>query len=231
MSKWGGESGDFSYCLTLISRINGVLISPAFKCVFGCSDASLTQKVNEFIIGNKKLLRICLSGIAYEFNAREIIANVIGRFLITKARNRAFVGCPVVIIVDEAHNFLGRHIGSDDYTARLDAFEIIAKEGRKYGLSICLATQRPRDITEGVLSQMGTLIVHRLTNDRDREVVEKACGEIDRSASAFLPNLKPGEAAIIGADFPIPLTIQIEEPITKPKSDGPNFQRYWKDKQ
>jgi len=123
---------------------------------------------------------------------------------------------------------LGRHIGSEDYTTKLDAFELIAKEGRKYGLNICLATQRPRDITEGVLSQMGTLIVHRLTNDRDREVVERACGEIDRSASSFLPNLKPGEAAIIGADFPIPLTVQIEQPTTKPKSDGADFQKFWK---
>jgi hypothetical protein len=228
-SKWGKEDGNFSHCLSLVSRINGVLTSPAFDCVFACSDNLLTQKIDEFIVGNKKLLRICLSGIAHEFNAREIIANVIGRFLITKARNRVFIKCPVVVIVDEAHNFLGRHIGSEDYAARLDAFEIIAKEGRKYGLSICLATQRPRDVTEGVLSQMGTLIVHRLTNDRDREVVEKTCGEIDRSASAFLPNLKPGEAAIIGADFPIPLTIQIDKPTTKPKSGGPNFQQHWKD--
>jgi DNA helicase HerA-like ATPase len=110
-----------------------------------------------------------------------------------KARGGKFQSKPVVVIVDEAHNFLGRKIGSDDYAARLDAFELIAKEGRKYGLNICLATQRPRDITEGVLSQMGTLIVHRLTNDRDREVVERACGEIDRSASAFLPNLRPGD--------------------------------------
>lgn len=74
---------------------------------------------------------------------------------------------------------------------------------------------------------MGTLIVHRLTNDRDREVVERACGEIDRSTSTFLPNLKPGEAAIIGVDFPIPLTIQINIPTVKPLSDGPNFQDYW----
>jgi DNA helicase HerA-like ATPase len=58
---------------------------------------------------------------------------------------------------------------------------------------------------------MGTLIVHRLTNDRDREVVERACGEIDRSASAFLPNLKSGEAAIIGVDFPIPLTVHCQQ--------------------
>jgi len=77
------------------------------------------------------------------------------------------------------------------------------------------------------LSQIGTLVVHRLTNDRDREVVERACGEIDRSASSFLPNLKPGEAAIIGADFPIPLTIQIFPPEAKPKSDGPDYQKNW----
>jgi hypothetical protein len=53
--------------------------------------------------------------------------------------------------------------------------------------------------------------------------------EIDRSASAFLPNLKPGEAAILGADFPIPLPIQIKKPTTKPNSDGPDFQKAWKE--
>jgi len=94
-------------------------------------------------------------------------------------------------------------------------------------LNICLATQRPRDITEGVLSQMGTLLVHRLTNDRDREVVERACGEIDRSAAAFLPNLKQGEVAMVGVDFPIPVTIQIGRPSQPPMSDGPSFQELW----
>jgi len=74
---------------------------------------------------------------------------------------------------------------------------------------------------------MGTLIVHRLTNDRDREVVERACGEIDKAASAFLLNLRPGQAVIIGTDFPVPLTIQIDKPNTQPKSDGPDYQKYW----
>jgi len=227
-SKWGGDDGNFAHCLSLVARINGVLTSPAFQCVFHAgTNPALTEKIDEFIGGDDNLLRICLSGIAYEFHAREIIANVIGRHLLTQARACAFQHRPTVVLVDEAHNFLGRQIGAEDYSAKLDAFELIAKEGRKYGLSICLASQRPRDITEGVLSQMGTLIVHRLTNDRDREVVERACGEIDRAASAFLPNLRPGEAAIIGTDFPIPLTIQIHEPVTKPRSDGPDFQRCW----
>lgn len=226
-SKWGGESGDFSYCLSLVSRINAVLNSNSFACVFKSADPALTVAINNFATNDDRLLRICLSGVAYEFKAREIVANVIGRHLLNMARAGAFAGSPVVVVVDEAHNFLGRQIGGEDAVARLDAFELIAKEGRKFGLNICLTTQRPRDITEGVLSQMGTLVVHRLTNDRDREVVERACGEIDRSASSFLPNLKPGEAAVIGADFPIPLTIQIFPPEAQPKSDGPNYQKCW----
>ncbi len=227
-SKWGKEDGNFSHCLSLVARINGVLTSPAFQCVFqSVTEPALPAKIDDFITGNEKLIRIDLSGIAYEFRAREIIADVIGRHLLTIARGGSFQQHPTVIMVDEAHNFLGRQIGAEDYGAKLDAFELIAKEGRKYGLNICLSSQRPRDITEGVLSQMGTLIVHRLTNDRDREVVERACGEIDRAASAFLPNLRPGEAAIIGTDFPIPLTIQIHEPSTKPRLDGPKYQEYW----
>jgi uncharacterized protein len=211
-----------------MSRISAVLSSPSFSCVFNSSAPELTTAISEFIVDDKRLLRICLSGVSYEFKAREIVANVIGRHLLNIARGGKLNDSPIVVVVDEAHNFLGRQIGSEDAVARLDAFELIAKEGRKFGLNICLTTQRPRDITEGVLSQMGTLIVHRLTNDRDREIVERACGEIDRSASSFLPNLKPGEAAIIGADFPIPLTIQVFPPTAKPKSDGPNYQKRWK---
>ena len=78
-----------------------------------------------------------------------------------------------------------------------------------------------------MLSQLGTLIVHRLTNDRDREIVERACGEIDKAASDFLPSLQPGEAVIIGNDFPIPLTINIKKPTIKPNSEGANFQKNW----
>ena len=227
---WGGVSPDLTYCSSLFTRILGVVGAPSLKCVFN-SDSSiktLSSALNEFLQGDDAVFRLCMSAIGYEFNAREVVANAIGRLLLLKARAEEFRDKPLIVILDEAHNFLGRKIGSDDYAMNLDAFELIAKEGRKYGLTICLATQRPRDITEGVLSQMGTLIVHRLTNDRDREVVERACGEIDRSAAAFLPNLKQGEAALVGVDFPIPVTIQITPPVHPPKSDGPSFQQLWK---
>jgi len=229
-TRWGDYDGTcYTYCLSLITRINAVISSVAFECVFGGEDWSITDVISEFIENDCwRLLCICLSGIQHEYNAREIIANTIGRYLLSLARQGAFKANPAVVVVDEAHHFLGRQIGSEDIFSRLDAFELIAKEGRKFGLNICLATQRPRDITEGVLSQMGTLVVHRLTNDRDREIVERACGEIDLSASSFLPNLQPGEAAVIGVDFPFPLTIQIKRPSYRPRSDGPNYQAHWR---
>jgi len=231
-TRWGDQDqASYSYCLSMIVRINAVMTSAAYACVFGGQpdDDDLTEAIDAFAThADARLLRICLSGVSYEYHAREIVANVIGRQLLNAARSGEFLQRPTVVLVDEAHNFLGRRIGGEDHTTRLDAFELIAKEGRKYGLNLCLASQRPRDITEGVLSQMGTLIVHRLTNDRDREVVEGACGEIDHSASAFLPNLRPGEAAIIGTDFPIPLTLQVAKPGTKPQSDGPDYQKHWR---
>ena len=229
ITKWGGADGNFSYCLSLVARINGILSSPALSCVFKDESlSSLITKIDDFIKDNtKNLLRLDLSGISFEYKAREIIANVIGRYFLNKARKKIFVKSPLLIFLDEAHNFIGKHIGGEDTVAKLDSFELIAKEGRKFCLNICLATQRPRDITEGVLSQVGTMIVHRLTNDRDREIVERACGEIDKAASSFLPNLKPGEAAIIGNDFPIPLTIQINAPTFPPQSSGPKYQKSW----
>ena len=228
-THYQADDFNFNHCLSLLTRINGIINSHTFKFVF--QESSLPSLANElenfYTDPSKKLFRIDMSAIGFEFKAREVISNVIGRFLLNKARQLAFINKPIVIFLDEAHNFIGKTIGNEDTLAKLDAFELIAKEGRKFGLNICLATQRPRDITEGVLSQLGTLIVHRLTNDRDREIVERACGEIDKAASDFLPSLQPGEAVIIGNDFAIPLTINIKTPTIKPNSEGANFQENW----
>jgi DNA helicase HerA-like ATPase len=127
-------------------------------------------------------------------------------------------------VLDEAHQFLNKALGDEHARHPLEAFDLLAKEGRKYSLSLCLATQRPSDIPEGVLSQIGTLIVHRLTNERDRRVVAHASDEIDRSVTEFLPALAPGQAVLIGVGFPIPLTLQISPPRAPPDSQRPRFQ-------
>lgn len=190
--------------------------------------AILPDIIDEFMKNsNHRVLRISLKYLSFSHNAREIVANAIGRCLLSLGRDGCFRKKPVVVALDEAHQFLDKSLGDENTRYPLDSFELIAKEGRKFSLSICMSTQRPRDIPEGVLSQMGTLMVHRLVNDRDREVVERASGDIDRSAAAFLPTLTPGEAVIVGVDFAIPLTIKVWEPEHPPDSKGPDYQAYW----
>ncbi|HCB76372.1 MAG TPA: hypothetical protein DEP91_09385 [Sphingomonas bacterium] len=88
--------------------------------------------------------------------------------------------------------------------------------------------QRPRDIPHDVLSQLGTLFVHRLTNKQDRDTVESACGDLDRGAAQFIPMLGPGEAIIIGPDLPAPLPVFIHPPTSPPDSRGPSYQSFWR---
>lgn len=227
--SWGAPNNDLGYCSSLLTRIQAVIYSSSFKSVFSDKQdlPPLSCVIDNFLKSDKQILRVCCSDVSYEFYAREIIANVVGRKLLSMSRSEKFRTQPVIVFLDEAHNFLGKRVGSEEHSIKLNSFELIAKEGRKYGLNICLATQRPRDITEGVLSQMGTLLVHRLTNDRDREIVERACGEIDKSSASFLPNLKQGEVAIVGVSFPIPITVQIDAPSYPPKSDGPKLSECW----
>ena len=105
---------------------------------------------------------------------REIVVNTIGRHLLTSARAHRFQPTPLVVALDEAHQFFGQSVADEFVAASFDSFELVAKEGRKYGLVVCMATQRPGDLPAAVLSQAGMLLVHRLTERRDRERVEHA---------------------------------------------------------
>jgi hypothetical protein len=229
-TKWGDIApGDVSYCVPLLARIEDTLQSPGLACIFAPGTKRKFSTIfEEFINSNKKILRISLKYLPSSHDAREVIANVIGRYLLNLSKAGKFVKKPVVVFLDEAHQFLSRTLGDDFLRYPLDAFDSMAKEGRKFSATLCIATQRPRDIPEGVLSQMGTLIVHRLTNDADRQVVERASGDIDCSAAAFLPTLAPGEAIIVGVDFAIPLIVQISRPRCAPDSSGPDYQEHWK---
>ena len=218
------------WCQSLLSKINILRVSAAWTPVFGPTGPdSVFSKLETFFRDDSRLLRINLSDLSFDFYLREIAVNLIGRWLREHVRDYKLKDDrPVLVVLDEAHNFLNRHLGEEDFKQPLDAFEKIAKEGRKFWMNLVLATQQPRDIPPGILSQMGTLVVHRLINEADRKVVETACGQLDAAAAKFLPSLGPGEAAIIGVDFPIPLTIQIEQPPKnlRPTSAGPQFTKW-----
>lgn len=230
-SKWGDINGnEYGWCVPLIYRIDDVVRAKEVACIFDPGESvPLPHLMLDFVNDNdQRVLRVSLQHLPFANNAREIVANAIGRSLLDFAREGRFREEPLVVILDEAHQFLNKSLGDEHTRVYLDAFGLIAKEGRKYSLNICIATQRPRDIPEDVLSQIGTLIVHRLTNEQDRKVVENASGEIDRSASSFLPTLGPGEALIVGVDFPVPLSVRIDRPGHEPQSKGADYQRHWR---
>lgn len=90
-----------------------------------------------------------------------------------RSRSEGFKEAPVILFIDEAHQFLNKRISADDDSSfYLQNIDSIAKEARKYGLFLCLATQMPRDIPIGTLSQMGTFIVHRLINEQDKNLLK-----------------------------------------------------------
>lgn len=218
------------HCAPLIARIESMLAARELEFLFPpdngpskSKERSLIREINDIASGERRFLRIDLSGLPSSFEVRPMLVNALGRKLLGFARDRWFSDRPLVVVLDEAHQFLGRRIGDDFVGQRLDQFELIAKEGRKYGLHLVLATQRPRDLTEQILSQMGTMIVHRLSNNGDREIVERASSEFNRSSSSFLPQLDQGEAILVGSDFSLPIPIKIEPPRAKPRLMSSGF--------
>lgn len=229
--NWGGSDASLAHCETLIARIRTHVSSPQLSCLFDKEGQSLVDVLTDFFEKeDDDIIRLSFKGVHFEHNTREILLNVIGRYLLGEARSGVFRSKPVIAALDEAHQFLGRTIGDEYASVRLEAFGVIAKEGRKYGLTSLMATQRPRDIPPDVLSQLGTLIVHRLTNDEDRNAVERACGDLDKNAAMFIPTLAPGEAIIVGPDLPAPMPINIHEPRSPPDSRGPDYNDYWRNR-
>jgi energy-coupling factor transporter ATP-binding protein EcfA2 len=220
-------------CQSLISRILLTTNDKSFLNVFDFKNELNALCKNEFedifdnFIKNKSnVLVLSVSNVSTENKLREILVNSIGRFLLEKALTENFKARSkksLLLFLDEAHLFLNKRI-KDEYSieVELDAFDRIAKECRKFGLFLVISTQMPRDIPRGVLSQMGTFIVHRLINQQDREAIEFACSDANKSALSFLPILSSGEAMLTGVDFPMPMILKITEPNIKPDSNTPS---------
>jgi uncharacterized protein len=229
---WGGtDKATIGHCTSLVVRIRSLLNNKYFKNSFGFEKQlddvkEFSRMIEEFLKKNskKQVLYIDFKSVGYEFQIREILTNAIGNKLLSLARNEIFKKSPTICFIDEAHQFLNKKIKDEFFeTIELNAFDQIAKECRKYGLFLCLATQMPRDIPQGTLSQMGAFIVHRLINENDKKTVESACASANRDVLAYMPVLGEGEALLLGVDFPMPLTIKINPPTTPPDSDTPRF--------
>ena len=228
--KWSDspDTKNYANSTSLLIRINNVINDNDFKKMYGFEvneQKNLIDIINKFLVdNNKNILRIGFEDVPFNFQAREILANAIGKYLLNKSRKKDFIESPIILFVDEAHQFLNKKV-KDEYfeSTELSSFDSIAKESRKYGLFLCIATQMPRDIPIGTLSQIGTFIAHRLINFQDKEAIANACSTANKDTLAFLPVLGSGEAILMGVDFPMPVMLKVDMPKTKPKSDTPLF--------
>jgi hypothetical protein len=135
---------------------------------------------------------------------------------------------PLALVCDEAHLYLPRREGLNPVEERaLESLEKIAKEGRKYGVSLLIVSQRPSDVSSTILSQCNNIIALRLTNGDDQATVRHLMPETLEGLMESLPVLDIGEALVVGDAVLLPTRIRIHPPTEKPLSATINFWTEW----
>ena len=140
---------------------------------------------------------------------------------------------PTVLVMEEAHTFIKRY--QDDAENQNSAaiccqvFEKIAREGRKFGLGLVLSSQRPSELSPTVLSQCNSYLLHRISNDRDQELVHKLVPDNLRGLLRDLPSLPSRHAILLGWASELPVLVQMNAlPYgQRPKSEDPDFWAVW----
>ena len=181
-----------------------------------------SQKANITIID--------LSGIPFE--VLSIVVSLLNRLVFDfayyykkiKDKNKEV---PILIVLEEAHIYVPRSELAK-YRSVRESIERVAKEGRKYGLSLMIVSQRPSDISETIFSQCNNFVVMRLTNPSDQQYVTKLLPDSVSAITESLPSLEQREALLIGDSVSIPSIVEIHEIINKPDSNDISVHEEWK---
>ena len=135
---------------------------------------------------------------------------------------------PVTLLCDEAHLYLPVRDDADAVQRQaLGAFERIAKEGRKYGFSLLVVSQRPSDVSKTILSQCNNFLSLRLTNDTDQAVIKRLMPDSLAGLTSILPLLDTGEALMLGDAVLLPSRIKLDRPTIAPDSATRDFWKDW----
>jgi DNA helicase HerA-like ATPase len=169
-----------------------------------------------------------------------IVVSVISRIIfeaLQRYRRQENKVLPTTLVVEEAHNFIKRYDNDVEEISATklcsQSFERIAKEGRKFGLGLVLSSQRPSELSQTVLSQCNTFLLHRLVNDRDQEMVKKLVPDNLGSILNELPILPTRKAVLLGWAAPIPILVEISEipDEQRPQSKDPAYWDVWTGKE
>ncbi|MES1945478.1 hypothetical protein PC39_15222 [Salinisphaera sp. PC39] len=132
-----------------------------------------------------------------------------------------------MLVLEEAQNYIQQpRFGEEESIAR-EVFERIAREGRKYGLSLVVASQRPSELSKTVLSQCSSFIVHRLQNPEDLRYFKEIVPGIYGPMLEQIPALAPQTALVLGECVSAPALVRIRDAKPAPRSKDPQFYRYW----
>ncbi|SDL60491.1 hypothetical protein SAMN05660337_3357 [Maridesulfovibrio ferrireducens] len=135
---------------------------------------------------------------------------------------------PFLIVCEEAHNYIPKS-GGAEFKSSKKSIERIAKEGRKYGLSLMVVSQRPSEVSDTIFSQCNNFIALRLTNINDQNYIKGLLPNNTSSITDVLPTLSAGECLIVGDSTPMPSVVRMEMPDPAPKSESIKFHNKWKE--
>jgi DNA helicase HerA-like ATPase len=228
-----------------ISRLENKIHDKRLKFLFDAIGKSHSfESVLKKLMGyeNEKLNNVTLidlSGIP--FDVLSITVSLISRILFEygyfykrlrekdKKDEKINNDVPLLLVYEEAHKYVPK---SDlaKYKASKESIERIAKEGRKYGVSLLLASQRPSEISETIFSQCNNFIALRLTNPNDQDYVKRLLPDTLGNLIDKMPSLRAGEALLIGDAVVLPSIVQIDRCNPEPSSSDIPYYELWKQK-
>ncbi|MET3824699.1 DNA helicase HerA-like ATPase [Sphingomonas sp. PvP055] len=225
------RAGDTAPYLRLKTKIEEIKADPRYGFMFSgmlVADtmAAFLQRVFRLPGDGKPISIIDVSGVPSEITS--VVVAVLSRMVFDFAIwSRGEAKRPILLVCEEAHRYIPNGDKIDSSVGRI--LSRIAKEGRKYGVSLGLVTQRPSDLAEGVLSQCGTIIAMRLNNDRDQAFVRAAMPEGARGFLDSIPALRNRECIVCGEGVPVPVRVAFDslEDSRRPASDDPVFSKLW----
>jgi hypothetical protein len=233
MGKMDKAGGAAPY-MRLKNKIDEIRNDPRYSFMFSGmlvadSMAKFLAKIFRLPGHGKPISIIDVSGVPSEITS--VVVSVLARMVFDYAIwSRTEAQRPLLLVCEEAHRYVPKDENADGQAVR-KILERIAKEGRKYGVSLGLITQRPSDLAEGVLSQCGTIVSMRLNNDRDQACVRAAMPEGARGFLDAIPALRNRECIVCGEGVAIPIRVRFDdlEPEKRPASSDPSFARLWRE--
>jgi DNA helicase HerA-like ATPase len=220
--------------LRLKQRIEALSADSRFSFMFSgmfVSDEmpAILGRLLRLPVDGKPITIVDLSGVPSEIV--EVVVSMLCRtifsFNLWSARERTV---PVLLVCEEAHRYVPRD-EADTFPSTRQAIARIAKEGRKYGVSLCLISQRPSELSASVLSQCNTLFALRMSNQTDQDFVAKALPDGARGLLAALPALKTQEAIAVGEAVSVPMRLTLNDLVesARPQSGTASFSKGWQE--